>query len=309
MSAGPTREQTALHHIQELRVRLMYCAGVMVVGGAIGYIERARIIAFLQHPLNRQLFYTSPTGSFEFVMQVCFLAGFLVALPVICYHLLKYIEPAMPHVISRRLLSLVIFFSLALTVAGASFAYYISLPAALKFFNAVGTSSLHPLITIDQYFSFVIGYLATFAVIFQLPLILLFINRIKPMGPTSLSHWRKHVFVAAFAIALILPSAPDPLSQVILALPMIALYELSIWLVRVANWKRKHKPQTVMAPVVVQTLPSSPVPPRPPVRAVPHPRTRSAVPRMAPVLDLSSMPVASPSRRLPQSNVLDLRPS
>jgi len=304
MSARPTQKQTALHHLQELRMRLMICAGFMIIGGTIGYVVRGRLIAFLQHPLNRQLFYTSPTGSFEFVMQICFLTGFMLALPVICYQLLKYIEPAMPRALGRRMLGTLIISSLSLALAGASFAYYVSLPAALRFFNAVGTSSLHPLITIDQYFSFVLGYLATFAVIFQLPLVVLFINRITPMGPQSLSHWRKHVVVAAFGIALILPSAPDPLSQVILALPMIMLYELSIWLVRLANLKRKGRPQAQVQVAANSPRALAPTP------AAMRP-LRPVRPALGAVLDLNAIAAAAPAPRavVRPSNVLDLRTS
>jgi sec-independent protein translocase protein TatC len=124
------------------------------------------VITFLQRPLHEQLYYTSPTASFEFVMQVCLLCGFLSALPMFLYNTLRFIEPAFERCFSRQLLLTVIGSSLLLAAAGLTFGYYLTLPFALKFFSSVGTSSLHPLITVNEYFSFVVGYLATFAIVF-----------------------------------------------------------------------------------------------------------------------------------------------
>lgn len=239
MSAVAATEQTALEHLHELWRRALYCVGVLIMGGVFGYIFRQQIINFLQRPLHQQLYYTSPMGSFNFVMQVCLLIGFLLALPVISYNLLRFIEPALRKRLKPRVVLAVLISSFVLAVGGAAFGYYLTLPFALQFFGQVGTSSLRPLISVNEYFSFILGYLGTFAAVFQLPLLLLFINHITPFKPGGLSKWRKHVYIGAFAISLIMPSSPDPLSQVSLAIPIIILYELSIGLIWLAN--RKHR--------------------------------------------------------------------
>lgn len=218
----------------------MWCAGILLVGGAAGYFFRSPIIAILQRPLGQDLFYTSPTGSFEFLMRVCLLVGFLVALPAIIYHLLRFIEPALPKHLSRRLITVVITASFGLMCAGVAFGYFISLPTALHFFNHVGDGDLKALITADRYFTFVVNYLGIFAAVFQLPLLLLFINRLTPLPPDKLGKYRKHVIVGSFVLALLTPTTPDPLSQLILALPVIALYEISIWLIWAVNRRRGH---------------------------------------------------------------------
>lgn len=239
MSAVAATEQTAIDHLRELWLRTLYCVGVLIVGGVLGYVFRQHIINFLQRPLGQQLYYTSPMGSFNFVMQVCLLIGFLVALPVVSYNLLRFIEPALKKRLSSRLVLIVLVSSFVLAVGGAAFGYYLTLPFALRFFGQVGTSSLRPLISVNQYFSFIIGYLGTFAAVFQLPLLLLFINHITPFKPGGLTKWRKYVYIGAFAISLIMPSSPDPLSQVSLAIPIIVLYEVSAMLIWLANRKRR----------------------------------------------------------------------
>ena len=233
-------EQTALEHLHELLRRLLWSVGFLFCGGAVAYIFRLEIINFLQRPLHQRLYYTSPMGSFQFVMQVCLLCGVLCALPVILYNILRFIEPAFVRRFTRRTVLSVLSASLALTFAGAAFAYYVTLPVALRFFSTVGTSELHPLISVNEYFSFILGYLATFAIVFQLPLILLFIDHIRPFGPGTLSKKRALVYIGAFAVSLVMPSSPDPLSQVSLAIPIIVLYELSILLIVLARRKRQR---------------------------------------------------------------------
>jgi len=289
----------AYQHLQELRARLGWCALALGIGAGFGYVLRGPVIGLLEHPLGQTLFYTSPMGSFDFVMRICLLVGFLAALPVMVYQALRFIEPALPKTLSLKLVWGTVLASLGLAAAGVAFGYLVSLPAALHFFNQVGTGNLHALITADQYFSFVINYLCVFAAVFQLPLLLLFINRITPLGPHKLRRFRKYVIVGSFAIALISPSAPDPLSQIILALPIIALYEVSIVLVRLTNRGRfqaaDHTPATV---------PAAP----PPLR---HPAPRPPRPALGPLIDLRDLPAppALAPHPIPHQNILDLRTS
>jgi len=317
---------TLMDHLRELRRRLIWSVVVVGIGATFGYIFRAAIIAFLQWPLHEPLYYTSPTGSFEFVMQVCLLVGFLIALPVVLYNALRFVEPALPRRFSRLELAAVVGLSFSLAVGGAAFGYYVSLPAAFRFFNSVGTSHLHPLISSDQYFRFVVAYLGTFALIFQLPLILLLIDRIKPMGPRQVRKWRKVVIVGAFAIAIITPSAPDPLSQVILAMPMILLYEATLLYLTVRGRRRSRRAARTqrIQEQVARSGPASVVHERKPAVAVAdvaigppfyRPRSKIAVAASArqalrasgeaPVLDLRHHSLASPGSVL--GPILDLR--
>jgi sec-independent protein translocase protein TatC len=238
--------QPFIKHVQELRIRLMWCAIVLGIGVAVGYLLRDSILTWLQAPLHGKLYYSQVMGAFEFLMQACFLAGLLPAIPVVVYNLVSFVRPALPHPISRRQIFGIVATSSGLTIGGVLFAYYISLPVVLRFLSSIDVTHLHPLIAANSYLSFVINYLAVFAAIFQLPLILLFIDRITPIPPTALRKWRKWVIIGAFAAAFILPIAPDPVSQVMLALPIIILYEVSIWLL-----VYRHRPRRMPVPEFV----------------------------------------------------------
>jgi sec-independent protein translocase protein TatC len=301
--AQAVAEQSLHQHLQELRRRGLWTFSVIAGGAGLGYYFRVRLIALLQRPLHQHLYYTSPTGSFEFTMKLCLLVGFVLALPVLLYHVLRYIEPAFQRRFSRPLICLVISLSLLLALGGIVFAYYVSLPAALRFFNSVNSSQITPLISVDEYFRFVFAYLVSFAVVFQLPLILLFIDHVTPLGPGSLGRCRKFVVVGAFAIAIITPSAPDPLSQIILALPIILLYEVTLLIIRVRHWRRRPKARLEPAPVAAPPIISEAAPLQSfqPESSAPQPALAQSN-----VLDLSWAVKPEP-RRDNLSHVLDLR--
>ena len=303
-----------LVHLQELQRRLTWCAGTILVGAAAGFVLREPIIQLLRQPLGHELFYTSPQGGFDFVMKLCLMVGLLTGLPVIMYHLLRFVEPALPRPLGPRHIALVVLASILLTGAGAAAAFFAGLPAALHFFSEVGTSQIHPQISADRYLGFITVYVSTFALIFHLPLILLLINRATPLNPGTMGRIRKFIIVGSFALALVVPSAPDPLSQLMLAVPIILLYEVSIWLIRWAN-RRPHQLKTrTQSPAPQTQVPQSPTLQRA-KRPAPR-RTRPAQPLMLPqapvrpvtavTIDLSNAQVSHP---IMSSNVLDLRAS
>jgi sec-independent protein translocase protein TatC len=234
--------QPFIQHVQELRRRLAWSALVLGAGAVLGYILRDPLLDWLQAPLHGNLYYTKITGAFDFLMLACLLVGLLCAIPVIVYNLISFVRPALPRPVSRRQIAALVTASSCLTIGGAAFAYYLSLPTVFHFLSTIDVSHLHPLIAADSYLTFVITYLAVFALIFQLPLILLFIDSVTPLPPARLRKWRKWVILGAFTAALVLPIAPDPVSQILLALPVVVLYEVSLWLVVLANLRRRRAP-------------------------------------------------------------------
>ncbi len=94
------KRQTVGEHIDEFRRRLLYCVVALVIGGVIGYRFQDKIIAWLVKPLGQQLFYTSPTGGFDFLIKICLFFGFLLAIPVIIYNFIRFLAPAVPERVS-----------------------------------------------------------------------------------------------------------------------------------------------------------------------------------------------------------------
>jgi len=230
--------KTFQQHLGELRTRLLWIVLAIIASAAIGFTYRVPLVNFLQRPLGAPLYYTNPAGSFTFSVNVSILVSLFIALPVIVYQLLRFIEPALTKRIRKGLMTKVILVSFGLAVSGVIFGYYVIVPLSLHFFSQYSTASLKPLISSDSYLSYLVNNLVIFALVFQLPLIILFIDRIKPLKPRTLLRYQRHVIVGSLVIALILPFTYDPISQFVIALPMIVLYYISVLLVWRAGLKR-----------------------------------------------------------------------
>lgn len=266
-------------HVHELRRRLVWPAMILLAGGFIGYRYNKEIIGFLQAPLNQTLYYSSPAGGFNFVMKVCVILGVILAIPVLTYNLVAFLKPAFAKQISRRLIILITAFSIVFGMAGAAFAYFLILPVSLHFFMGVNTTGLTPLIAADDYLNFVLTCVLTFFLLFQIPLIVLFINHIKPLSPRKLLKYEKYVIAGSLVIALVLPFTYDPVTMFLIALPMIVLFNVSLLFVWIAN-RRRAKRQAAARPQ-------------------PAPKPRTPALRPAPV----------PRALLPQVNLVSLEPA
>lgn len=220
-------------HVQELRRRLVWIALFVVGGAGIGYALQEQLTNWLLAPAaNQQFIYTTPAGGLNFILQTSIYFGLAISVPVIIYHVLRYIEPLVrrrsKHFVLRSTLA-----SVGLAVGGMAFGYFVGLPAAMHFLAGMLSSNDHieALLSLDNYLSFVTIYLVGSALIFQVPVILFFINRIKPLSFKRLMKFQRWVILGAFIVAAIITPTPDLMNQAIIAVPIIALYQLSILLV------------------------------------------------------------------------------
>lgn len=228
---------TVLEHIQEFRARLFWVVASVLVVSSVGYAIKDHILAVLTHPLGgQQLYYLTPVGGLSFIIKLCFYFGVLVSVPLIVYHLFKYLQPMMgtqQHSMKRYF-----FFSVFLASAGASFAYFVSLPAALHFLTDFNINQITAMLTVDAYLTFVTSYLLGAALLFQIPLILLVIDKITPLTPGGLMKYQRHVILVAFILAAIISPTPDIINQGLLAIPIIVMYQFGIMLVWIQHRKR-----------------------------------------------------------------------
>lgn len=240
--------QPISEHVRELRRRLIYSVSTLFVGSIVGYFIHEPLFRFIRRPLHEQLYYNNPTGGFNAIIKISILFGVLVAVPVFVYQIGKFLSPGFFRYRNRALR--IILFSIILAILGVLFAYYVSLPAALHFLANVDSQDLKSLITVNEYLNFVIGYIASFALLFQLPLIMLFINRIRPQRPGRLMRAQRYVIFISFVVAAFLTPTPDPVNQAIMAFPIILLYQFSVGLIWLVNRRRKAS-LTQPAPIVV----------------------------------------------------------
>jgi len=312
VSAAQSNQQlpTFLDHVHELRRRLFWVVAAVLVVSSVAYGFINQIIDILTYPLgNQRLFYLTPAGGLSFSIKLCVYTGILVAVPLIMYHIYRYLEPLMGK--WRRSAFFYVGLSTTLAAGGVLFAYFVSLPGALHFLTNFNLDHIQAMLTVDSYLSFVLTYLLGAALLFQIPLLLLIINTMTPLKPSKLMKSQRYVIVAAFLIGAVISPTPDIMNQTFLALPIVAMYELGVVMVWTQNRARRRKQakQEVVRSAVVaapvraqQTIPLKALQelarPAPAVRQMPRPIAPQTI----------AKPVARPMRPQPAMNDIIARP-
>lgn len=234
-----------IEHLHELRRRLFIVAVSIGIWSALAYAVEHRIVEWLLQPAHGEKFiYTNVGGGIDFLFRVCLYAGILFSIPVIIYQVLRYLQPLLKQH-SMRFIVITSTASAVLAIAGVAFGYYFGLPSALQFLlNQFGAENISALITIQSYLSFVILYLFGSSLLFQVPLILYIINRIKPIKPRGLLKYERWVILISFIIGAMINPSPRIYDMTILAVPMILSYQIGILLVWFSN--RKHSKSRVI---------------------------------------------------------------
>ena len=300
---GAPVELTVLEHIQELRSRLFWVVATVLVASSAGYLIKDEMLSVLTHPLgNQQLYYLTPIGGLSFIIKLCFYFGILVSVPVIVYHLYRYLQPLMGG--QRLSVGRYFMFSFLLAAGGIAFAYFVSLPAALHFLTDFNLKHITAMLTVDAYLTFVTSYLLGAALLFQIPLILLIIDKITPLTPGGLMRYQRHVILVAFILAAIISPTPDIINQALLAGPIIAMYQFGVLLVWFQSSRRKRAtPEIEFSATPAPAVHSEPeaVPPPVPTVVASLPASSAKLPTKAPstkrlISDFGPRPVASPAK-------------
>lgn len=227
--ARASRSATKLaHHLRELQFRLFVSVIVLALIGVVVYNYYEPILNLLRSPLDTPLYYSSPAGSFAFIMKICFMGSLAVTIPIIIYNLIMFVRPAFEQAISLRRVFLTTGLSAILALAGAAFAFFVIIPGTLHFFAGFQVDGLSALISADSYLGFVTNVIITFVLVFQLPLLIIFIDNIKPLPPKNLLRMNKWVVVGSLVISLLVPFAFDLTTSLMIAAPIMALYNFSI---------------------------------------------------------------------------------
>ncbi len=236
--------QPLLQHLTELRKRLLWSIVIMGAGMGVCYLFVDAIYGFLVHPLahsmgpddSHRMIYTSMTEAFFTSMKVSFFAGLFLTFPFLLWQVWLFIAPGLYKNERRAFLPFLVATPVLFFIGGAIL-YYLVLPMALPFFLGFQTTSAETGLPIQlearisEYLNFVMGLVFAFGLCFQLPILLALMGKAGMITAETLSKWRKYAIVIIFIVAAIL-TPPDILSQILLAVPLLVLYELSIFLVR-----------------------------------------------------------------------------
>jgi len=237
-------KQSFLGHLEELRRRLVVCAIAIGIGFVISYIFSKQLFSLLILPLTKvlpaesSLIFTSLPEMFIAYIKVALIAAIILAIPIIFYELWMFLAPALYQGEKRYLIPFVLFSSI-LFVAGSLFGYLVVFPYGFQFFLSFATEDIQALPSVKQYFSFAIRLLLAFGLVFELPVVAFFMTKIGLINPESMKRFRKFAILCSFIVSAIL-TPPDVATQIMMALPLIVLYEVSIIISRGAHRKKKE---------------------------------------------------------------------
>ena len=232
---------TFSEHLRELRMRLFVIFLFFVAGGVLAYIYNVSILHAIQQSLHQPLYYTTPAGAFNLAMKISLIGGVVCVLPALMYNVIAFVQPALKRTLGKTELRLMTLLTLVLALSGAAFAYYLVVPMSLNFFRQFDVKGFQSLISATEYVNFVVNCVLIFVLLFQLPLFMLLIDRIRPVPPKRLWKLEKYVVIGSLVIALVLPFTYDPLTQFLIALPIIVLYNLSIMFIALAHRAQRRR--------------------------------------------------------------------
>ena len=219
-------------HLEELRKRLIISVIAVGAGFIIAYCIKEWLFDVLTQPLlsamkpGEKLIYTSLPEAFFTYLRIALFAGVIIAAPVILYQFWMFVAPGLYHK-ERRLLLPILFFSVIFFIGGTLFGYFVVFPIGFKFFLSFTTDTIRPLPAMREYLNIASTFLLAFGLIFELPLFLIFFVKLGIISIDFLTRNRKYAILVIFIIAAIL-TPPDVVSQTLMAVPMIVLYEIGI---------------------------------------------------------------------------------
>lgn len=240
-------EMSFLDHLEELRWSIIRALLGVVVGSVLCWIFIDEIVHLVllrpvqtvnetlasdQQPIRLQNL--KPFGLLFLYMEIALIGGILVSLPNIMYQLWAFIAPGLfPR--ERRHIRWIVFFTSFCFLAGVAFAYFVMLPSALSFFAKLTTAEIENNIAINEYMSFIVSVMLTAGVVFELPMAAWFLSRLGLLTPAFMRHYRRHAIIGILILAAVLTPGTDPVSQLLLAVPLIVLYEVSIGISAIAG--------------------------------------------------------------------------
>ncbi|TAL27453.1 MAG: twin-arginine translocase subunit TatC [Nitrospirae bacterium] len=259
----PDEKMPLTEHLGELRRRILISLTALLAAFAVAFNYSEEIFKGLIFPLKyslsfsmqnpfvriishekiaqgTKLVFLAPAEAFWMSMKVSFVAGLLPALPIIFYQLWKFISPGLMPKEKKYALPFIVS-ATGLFMVGAAFCFFIVLPFAMEFLLTYKLGDvLMPMLSVGQYVDFCLKFILAFGIIFELPIIIIFSTRMGIVTPKTLAKNRKYAVLIAFIVAAALTPTPDAFNQVLMAVPIIILYEAGILISRIFVRKRRE---------------------------------------------------------------------
>ncbi|MBW2572827.1 MAG: twin-arginine translocase subunit TatC [Deltaproteobacteria bacterium] len=236
-------------HLEELRRRLIICFVAVGIGFVLSYGFKEKLFQILTRPLigvmqtGDKLIFTGLPEAFFTYLKVAFLSGIILAAPIIFYQFWMFVAPGLYNK-EKRLMVPIVFLSTLFFVGGSFFGYFIVFPYGFKFFLGFASEIIQPLPSMREYLSFASKLLLAFGLVFELPLVITFLAKLGIVSVSFLKKNRKYALLLFFVGAAIL-TPPDVVTQVMMALPLMVLYEISIVGARIFGKKPSEKDDNI----------------------------------------------------------------
>ena len=235
-------------HLEELRNRLIVCFVAIGVGFAISYFFKEKIFEILMRPLTAvmqtgdKVIFTGLPEAFFTYLKVSLLSGLMLSIPVILYEFWMFVAPGL-YAKEKRLMTPIVLLSSFFFVGGALFGYFVVFPYGFEFFLSFSNDTIQALPSMREYLSFSAKLLIAFGLAFELPLVLTFMARLGLVSVEFLTKNRKYAILIFFAGAAML-TPPDVVTQIMMGVPLMGLYELSILGARIFSKKPRMEEET-----------------------------------------------------------------
>ena len=235
-------EMGFLDHLEELRWRIIKTLLAIIVGSAVSFVYIDQILEILLKPTTATSYrialqVLSVQGMFLIKWFIAFISGFVLAMPVVVYQIWKFVTPGLKINEKRYALPVVLFACISF-ITGVSFGYLVLIPFSLEFFSGMGAGLVENNFSITYYFSFLTWLLLGAGLVFQLPVLSLFLSAIGVLTPPFMRHYRRHAIVTILILSSFI-TPPDPVSMLMMAVPLVVLYEISIGVSWMVNHRRE----------------------------------------------------------------------
>jgi sec-independent protein translocase protein TatC len=240
-SAG---KMSFLEHLDELRKRLIYVVYALIAGCVVAYIFIGRIFDFIMKPMQQvlppgsYLQFTSGAEPFMLYIKIGFLAGIFISSPLILWQVWKFIAPGL-YTHEKKFAIPFVLMSTTFFVAGGLFSHFIAFPWTWQFFARFATDYMKFVPKIDEAFGLYTKMILGFGAIFEMPTLVFFLARMGVVSAGMLLKYFKYAFLIIFIIAAVISPGTDMMSQVVMAVPMLGLYIISIAIAFIFQKKRK----------------------------------------------------------------------
>ena len=232
-----------LDHLEELRWRILKSLGSVFLFTVTAFPFTGFLLNFLTLPNDRldepaKLIFLKPTGMLVVRMEVALVVGIIISLPVLFYQFWQFVAPGLLPKEKKYFLPALLYTTFCFLV-GTGFAYFILIPTVLPFLFAMGTETIEATINITEYMSFVLRLILVAGLIFQLPVLSFFLSRVGILTPSFLKKYRRYGIIIVFIFSAVV-TPPDPMSQILMAFPLLFLYQISIWISILGYSKKKE---------------------------------------------------------------------